>query len=78
MEFLVIGVAVAFNFLIIKVKFEKRRLADATLDLLLLAVISFLFAGSFGGLVVATVASAIISVFLYFFPPDLTFFKDLL
>ena len=78
MEFLVIGVAVAFNFLVIKVKFEKRRVADATLDLFLLTVISFLFAGSFGGLVVATIASAIISIFLYFFPPDLTFIKDFL
>jgi len=78
MEFLVIGVAVAFNFLVIKAKFEHKRLADATLDLILLTVISLLFAGSFGGLVVATIASAIISIFLYFFPPDLSAFEGLL
>lgn len=75
MEFIIIGVAVAFNFLVIKYKFEKKRYADGTLDLLLLATISFLFAGSFGGLVVATVASAIISILLYFFPPKLPSFK---
>jgi hypothetical protein len=75
MEFLVIGCAVAFNFLVIKVKFEKKRFADGVLDVLLLAIITFLFSGSFGGLVVATVASAIISLFLLAFPPKLPSFK---
>jgi hypothetical protein len=71
MEFAAIGIAVAFNFLIIKVKFEKQRYADAILDLALLATISLLFAGSFGGLVVATIASAIVSLYLLVFPPKL-------
>ena len=71
MEFLVIGIAVAFNCLVIKYKFEKQRCADGTLDLFLLAVLSFLFMGSFGGLVVSTIASAFISVYLYFYPPKL-------
>lgn len=78
MEFAVIGIAVAFNFLIIKHKFEKQRYADGTLDVILLAVISLLFAGSFGGLVVATIASAIISLFLLFYPPKLPKFGSLL
>jgi len=76
MEFIIIGVAVAFNFLVIKYKFEKKRYADAILDVSLLAIVSFLFAGSFGGLVVATVASAIISILLYFFPPKLDVFES--
>jgi len=71
MEFIIIGLAVAFNFLVIKVKFERKRYADGILDLALLTIISFLFAGSFGGLVVATVASALISIFLFVFPPKL-------
>ena len=71
MEFIIIGLAVSFNFLVIKVKFERNRYSDAILDLSLLAVISFMFAGSFGGLVVATVASFVISLFLLFFPPKL-------
>lgn len=69
--YLAIGIAVAFNFLVIKAKFEHSRFADASLDLFLLFIISFLFAGSFGGLVVATIASAVISIYLYFFPPRL-------
>lgn len=69
--FLTIGVAVAFNFMVIKLKFERKRYADGTLDVVLLTIISFLFAGSFGGLVVATVASAIISILLFIWPPKL-------
>lgn len=75
MEFAIIAIAVAFNFLVIKYKFEKKRFADGILDVSLLTIISFLFAGSFGGLVVATIASAIISVFLFFFPPKLPSFS---
>ena len=75
MEFLVIGIAVAFNCLVIKYKFEKQRWADGTLDLFLLVVLSFIFMGSFGGLVVSTIASALISVYLYIFPPKLPAFN---
>ena len=71
MEFVIIGIAVAFNCLVIKYKFEKQRWADGTLDLFLLVALSFLFMGSFGGLVVSTIASALISVYLYFYPPKL-------
>ena len=76
MEFAIIGIAVAFNFLVIKYKLEKKRFADAALDIILLTVVSFLFAGSFGGLVVATVASAIISIVLFIFPPKLPSIKQ--
>ena len=68
---LLIGIAVAFNMLVIKYKFEKERWADGALDLFLLVVLSFLFMGSYAGLVVATIASAIISIYLYIFPPKL-------
>ena len=71
MEDLIIGIAVAFNVLVIKYKFEKSRFADAFLDLSLLVVLSFLFMGSYAELAVSTVASAIISIYLYFVPPKL-------
>lgn len=73
--FFIIGTAVAFNCMIIKYKFEKQRWADGTLDTLLLVALSVLFMGSFGGLVVATIASAIISIYLYFVPPKLPAFN---
>lgn len=76
---LAIGSAVAFNILIIYAKISKGRYADAFLDFLCLAVLSILFGGSYNGLVVSTIASAIISLVLLIFPPRLTtLFKGLL
>ena len=77
MYYLIIGIAVAFNFLVIKAKLERQRYADAGLDASLLVVISLLFSGSFGGLVTATIASAIVSIYLFFFPPKLPDLKAL-
>jgi hypothetical protein len=71
MEFVIIAIAVFFNFAVIKYKIEKKRYADVTLDVTVLTILSFLFAGSFGGLVVATIASALMSIYLYFWPPKL-------
>ena len=71
MELLVIGLAVAFNCLVIKYKFEKGRWADGILDFFLLVILSFLFMGSYAGLVVSTIASAVISIYLFIFPPKL-------
>ena len=71
MELFVIGLAVAFNCLVIKYKFEKGRWVDGTLDFFLLVILSFLFMGSYAGLVVSTIASAVISIYLFIFPPKL-------
>ena len=69
LTYIIIGIATAFNFLIIKWKVEHVRYADATLDVVTLTILSFLFSGSYSGLVVATVASAVISLYLLAFPP---------
>ena len=69
MELLVIGIATAFNLIIIKVKIELRRYLDAILDLGVLATLSLVFGGSFAGLVTATISSAIISIYLLLSPP---------
>ena len=57
MEFLIIGVVSAINLIIIKVKFEKGRIEDAVFDLSMMGLLGFMFAGSYGGMVVAMVAS---------------------
>lgn len=73
MEALIIGGAVSFNILTIKYKFENKRYADAILDFIILVTLSMLFKGSLGGLQVATVASAIVSIYLWYNPPKLPF-----
>ena len=75
MEFIVIGLAVAFNCIIIKEKFQRGRTEDGTFDLILLVVITLVFSGTYGALVVGTIASAFISIYFMASPP--TFFINL-
>ena len=75
MEFIVIGLAVAFNCIIIKEKFQRGRTEDGAFDLILLVVITLVFSGTYGSLVVGTIASAFISVYFMASPP--TFFTNL-
>ena len=75
MEFVVIGLAVAFNCIIIKEKFQRGRTEDGTFDLILLVVITLVFSGTYGALVVGTIASAFISIYFMASPP--TFFTNL-
>ena len=69
MEYLIIGVAVFFNIAIIKWKYDRRRYADAGLDAALMWGVMFLFSGSYGALVIGTVASALVSIYLLISPP---------
>jgi hypothetical protein len=80
MEFLIIGMATAMNVLIIKWKLEKKRYEDAGFDAAILVLLSLVFSGTYGGLVVATIASAIISLYLIASPPKFAIgsLKDIL
>ena len=71
MEALIIGVVTAFNFIIIKIKFTRGRYVDAILDLCAILVLGAMFAGTMGGLMIAMIASCIISIYLYFNSPKL-------
>lgn len=73
MEFLIIGLAVAANIVVIKMKFDRKRYEDGIFDTILLALITIIFGGSYAGLVVGTIASCFISVYLFASPP--TFFS---
>ena len=69
MELILIMIAVAANFLLLKWKVEHERYADAAFDVIVLVILSYLFSGSYGGMVVAMGAGAIISVYLLKYPP---------
>lgn len=72
MEYLLIGLVSAFNLIVIKMKLERKRYEDAFFDLGLMAVLAYLFSGSYGGMVVAMVASLAISLYLFVSPPKFT------
>jgi hypothetical protein len=69
MEALLIGLATAFNFLILKTKIEKSRYQDAIFDAIVLLLLSIMFGGTLGGMVIATIGSAIVSLSLLISPP---------
>ena len=69
MEYIIISLATAMNILIVKWKLEKGRYEDAILDGAILLGLAYVFQGSFGGLVVATISSAIISLYFIASPP---------
>lgn len=70
MEALVIGIATAFNFIVILFKFKRNRWEDACFDLSIFVAISWMFAGTISGMSVGMVASAVVSIWLWFDPPE--------
>ena len=70
-EFIIIGCAVFFNIAVIKWKYDKARYGDAILDFGCLVAVAILFSGSYAALVVGTIASALVSMYLLVSPPKL-------
>lgn len=68
MELVLLGLMVSCNFIVLIRKYRLGRYADATLDMSLLAILCFLFSGSFNALIVGSFASLFISIYLYFRP----------
>ena len=71
LSFLLIGLAVSFNFIVIIRKYRLKRYFDSILDTTILAIICVLFSGTFSALVVGTLASMFVSFYLYFNPVTL-------
>lgn len=66
------GICTFFNFVIIISKYRRKRYADATLDMSMLAVICFLFSSGINALCIGMIASAGISIYLWFRPVSLS------
>jgi len=69
MELLIIGIVTGFNVLVIIYKYNAGRESESVLDLILFGVVVYMTAGSLGGMQVGMIASAIVSMYLYFNPP---------
>ena len=72
MEAILIALATAFNALIIKWKLEHSRYEDAALDFTILLSLAMLFGGSMGGMIIATMSSFFVSLYLLASPPKFT------
>jgi len=60
----IIGIAVAFNIIIIMWKFKHNRIMNAIIDASALMAVAVIFGGSFNALVVGTIGSSIVSIYL--------------
>ncbi len=65
------GIAAAFNFVIILHKLRKGRIADSIVDIMTATMLSVMFVGTLTGMAIGMVASAIISIYLWFYPIEL-------
>ena len=59
---------VSLNFILTLSKFRRNRIFDGIVDACFLALICYLFRGSFNALIVGADASLVISLYLEFFP----------
>ena len=65
---LLIGIATAFNFINIIIKWRRDRRADAIFDLAISAAMAAIFAGSMAGMAIAMVSSFFFSLYLWIYP----------
>jgi len=72
MSLLALGVALAFNLIIIIWKFKHSQVFGAVIDASLLTLVAVVFSGSFDALTVGTIGSAIVSLYLLVDPPKFT------
>jgi hypothetical protein len=68
MTLVAIGLAVSFNIIILIWKFRHNRTADGILDTSLLALVMWIFSGSTDLLIIGTIGSLIVSIYLLFAP----------
>lgn len=72
MEILLIGIATAFNFMIILWKFKTNRTENAVIDLCILGALAWMFSGTITGMTIGMIASCFISVYLLVSPPKIS------
>jgi hypothetical protein len=64
---------VFLNFGLLKWKADHERWADLTVDVAVLAALSYLFGGTMGGVIIAMCAGAMMSIYLLINPPKWNF-----
>lgn len=76
MEALIIAVIAGLNLIVVYWELEKRRFTTAALDISALVTLSVMFGQSTGGMVIATISSAMLSLFLLIKKPKLPITLD--
>ena len=63
---IIVGLAIGFNFIILKWKFDHGRHNDLIMDVAVLLILSYLFGGTILGMAAAMVGGMLVSLYLLF------------
>jgi len=66
MEFIIIGIVTFFNLAILLKKYQTERYVDMLLDVLAFIILSKIFGGTLGGMMIAMIGSMLLSLYLLF------------
>jgi len=70
MAIFIIALAVVFNLVILRWKFNEGRYGDMALDFLSIALLTAMFGTTLGGMMIVAIAGTIVSLYLLVFPPE--------
>ena len=65
---IVLGFAVLFQFIILRIKWNRGDYADVGVDVVMLALLNAVFGGSILGVISVTAGSTLISLYLIWYP----------
>ena len=65
---LALGAMVLFNFVILRIKWNKGLYVDVVVDIIMLVMLNIVFGGSILGVISATAGSTLISLYLIWYP----------
>jgi len=68
---IVFAVATFANITIVYFKLRHNQIQNAIVDLSVLIALTYVFGGSTAGLAIATLTSAMFSIYLFFDPPEI-------
>ena len=68
MEIILISLATALNLIIIIVKIKKGRYFDTLVDASAMVTLGSVFGGTLGGMTIAMISGALITIYLWFQP----------
>jgi len=63
-----LGFAVLFQFIILRIKWNKKNYEDVVVDILMLIILNGVFGGTILGVISATAGSTLISLYLIKYP----------
>jgi len=72
---LVFAAAMFINIVVVYKKLKQGNTANAVIDLIVLVALSYTFGGTTSGMAIATIASALFSIYLFIDPVDKDFLK---